>query len=67
MDDMKNPNVIKKSFPGLPVSPSDLALLKLTGCLQDVWSRVGRFGDDYHTISEDTDGVRRLSDDLQSK
>ena len=57
---------LKKSFLGLPVSPSDLALLKLTGCLQDAWSSVGCFGDDYHTISEDMGGARRLADDIQS-
>ena len=36
----------------LAVPPSDLKLLKLTGCLQDAWSSVACFGDDYHTISE---------------
>ena len=45
------------------MSPSDLSLLKLTGCLQDTWSGVGCFGDDYHTVShyqtESTGGARR--------
>ena len=59
----KKPKKVRKS---LVVSPSDLALRKLTGCLQDAWSSVGCFGDDYHTISEGTGGARRLSDDLQS-
>ena len=43
-----------------------LALLKHTGCLQDAWNSVGCFRNDYHTISEDTGGARRLSDDTQS-
>ena len=54
---------VKKS---LVVSSSGLALRKLTGCLQDAWSSVGCFGDEYHTISEGTGDARRLSDDLQS-
>ena len=48
------------------MSSSGLALRKLTGCLQDAWSSVGCFGDEYHTVSEGTGGTRRLSDDLQS-
>ena len=38
----------------------DVALLKHTGCLQDARNSVGCFGDDYHTISEDTGGAWRL-------
>ena len=48
------------------MSSSGLALRKLTGCLQDAWSSVRCFGDEYDTISEGTGGARRLSDDLQS-
>ena len=57
---------MKKGLKSLVVSPSDLALRKLTGCLQDDWSSVGCFGDDYYTISEDVSGARRLAHDIQS-
>ena len=55
-----------KTKKSLVVPPSDLALRKLAGCLQDAWSGAGCFGDDYHTILEDMGGAQRLSDDLQS-